>query len=233
MQKEKYDILLAEDDLNLGNLLKEYLEIKGHDVLLTRNGEAATEALSSRPWDLMILDVMMPKKDGFAVAKDARKDNIQTPIIFLTAKGQKEDKIEGFESGADDYLTKPFSMEELLLRIKAIMRRMSSPNSAPSQQRTFHIGQFFFDYDMQSLKHDDKEVKMSTKEADLLLMLCQHQNAVLMRDEALRQIWGDDDYFTARSMDVYITKLRKYLKPDPNVQIMNVHGKGYKLMVVE
>jgi DNA-binding response OmpR family regulator len=230
--KDNYNILLAEDDVNLGNLLKEYLEIKGHTVALQRDGEEAISAQNQHPFDLLILDVMMPKKDGFTVAKEVRKSNEQVPIIFLTAKGDKEDKILGFEAGADDYLTKPFSMEELMLRVKAIMKRsQNSILSSASTQRIFHIGSFVFDYETQCLKHLGHEVKLSTKEADLLHMLCLHQNAILLREEALKEIWGDDDYFNARSMDVYITKLRKYLKPDEHVQIMNIHGKGYKLLV--
>ncbi|RYD76170.1 MAG: response regulator transcription factor [Sphingobacteriales bacterium] len=229
--KDKYNILLAEDDVNLGNLLKEYLEIKGHDVSLKRDGEEAVAAQAAEAFDLLILDVMMPKKDGFTVAREVRKSNEQVPIIFLTAKGNKEDKILGFEAGADDYLTKPFSMEELMLRVKAIMKRSQPNTPANSSQRVFHISSFVFDYETQCLKREGNEVKLSTKEADLLRMLCLHQNAILLREEALKEIWGDDDYFTARSMDVYITKLRKYLKPDERIQIMNIHGKGYKLLV--
>ena len=230
--KENYNILLAEDDVNLGNLLKEYLEIKGHTVELRRDGEEAVQEQENKTYDLLILDVMMPKKDGFTVAKEVRKSNEQVPIIFLTAKGDKEDKILGFEAGADDYLTKPFSMEELMLRVKAIMKRsQNNAQTVSSTQRIFHIGIFTFDYETQCLKYQGKETKLSTKEADLLRMLCLHKNALLPRDETLKEIWGDDDYFNARSMDVYITKLRKYLKPDEHIQIMNIHGKGYKLMV--
>ncbi len=230
--KENYNILLAEDDVNLGNLLKEYLEIKGHTVQLCRNGVEAVEQQLTNTYDLLVLDVMMPKKDGFTVAREVRKQNEQVPIIFLTAKGEKEDKILGFEAGADDYLTKPFSMEELMLRVKAIMKRAQhSVQPGNSVQRIFQVGIFTFDYETQSLKYPGHEIKLSTKEADLLRMLCLHKNNILHRDEALKQIWGNDDYFNARSMDVYITKLRKYLKPDAHIQIMNIHGKGYKLYV--
>jgi two-component system OmpR family response regulator len=229
--QETNRVLLAEDDVNLGNLLKEYLEIKGFEVVLARDGIETLKLYVPGKCDLLILDVMMPRKDGFAVAREIRKSNNQLPIIFLTAKGEKEDKMEGFEAGADDYLTKPFSMEELLARIKAVLRRSKSATPAEEEQKVFNLGTFDFDYNLQSLKHGGIEIKVSTKEADLLRMLCLHKNSVMLRELALKEIWGDDDYFNARSMDVYITKLRKYLKADPNIQLMNVHGKGYKLMV--
>jgi two-component system, OmpR family, response regulator len=225
-------ILLAEDDMNLGSLLKEYLEIKGFEVGLARDGFEALKLYSPGKWDILILDVMMPRKDGFSVTREIRKSNNQVPVIFITAKGQKEDKIEGFEAGADDYITKPFSMEELLARIKAVLRRSKTPTGTEEEQKVFQFGIFEFNYQLQSLKNDGNEIKISTKEADLLRMLCLHRNNIMLREVALKEIWGDDDYFNARSMDVYITKLRKYLKPDPNIQLMNVHGKGYKLMVM-
>jgi DNA-binding response OmpR family regulator len=226
-------ILLAEDDLNLGSLLKEYLEIKGFDVTLARDGVETLKLFSPTKFDILILDVMMPRKDGFSVTRDIRKTNNQIPVIYITAKGQKEDKIEGFESGADDYITKPFSMEELLARIKAVLRRTKPATLSPEQeQKVFNFGAFEFNYQLQNLKHKETEIKVSTKEADLLRMLCLHQNSIMLREVALKEIWGDDDYFNARSMDVYITKLRKYLKADPNIHLMNVHGKGYKLMVM-
>ena len=228
------NVLLAEDDPNLGNLLKEYLEIKSYHVTLARNGEEALQAYKKQSFDILILDVMMPKKDGFSVAREIRKSDEQVPIIFLTAKAQKDDKIEGFEVGADDYLTKPFNMDELLLRIKAILKRAKGGVPAASEEeKVFTIGSFIFNTELQSLGHGKKEVHMTTKEAELLKMLCMHRNGILMRDQALKKIWGDDDYFNARSMDVYITKLRKYLLPDTSIRIMNVHGKGYKLMVLE
>jgi DNA-binding response OmpR family regulator len=230
--QETNRVLLAEDDVNLGNLLREYLEIKGFEVSLARDGFEALKQYVPGKWDILILDVMMPRKDGFAVAREIRKNNNQVPIIFLTAKAQKEDKMEGFEAGADDYLTKPFSMEELLARIKAVLRRSKAATPAEETQKIFTLASFVFDYDLQSLKRNGTEIKISTKEADLLRMLCLHRNNVMLRETALKEIWGDDDYFNARSMDVYITKLRKYLKEDPAIQLMNVHGKGYKLMVV-
>jgi DNA-binding response OmpR family regulator len=226
-------ILLAEDDLNLGSLLKEYLEIKGFEVTLARDGFETLKMYSPGKFNILILDVMMPRKDGFSVTREIRKTNNLIPIIFITAKGQKEDKIEGFESGADDYITKPFSMEELLARIKAVLRRTNPATSkSEDEQKVFNFGGFEFNYHLQNLKHNGTDMKISTKEADLLRMLCLHQNSIMLREIALKEIWGDDDYFNARSMDVYITKLRKYLKADPNIQLMNVHGKGYKLMVM-
>jgi len=225
-------VLLAEDDVNLGNLLKEYLEIKGYAVTLARDGTDAQKRIDAGGWDLLILDVMMPYKDGFTIARDIRSKNNKIPIIFLTAKTLKEDKIEGFESGADDYLTKPFSMEELQARIKAVLRRSSlNPDSTEQNKTEINLGAFRFNYTLQNLKHKNEEVKLSTKEAELLRMLCLYKNNVMLRELALKEIWGTDDYFSARSMDVYITRLRKYLKADPSVQLMNVHGKGYKLIV--
>ena len=225
-------VLLAEDDVNLGNLLKEYLEIKGYSVTLVRDGIDAQKKYEQGGWDLLILDVMMPYRDGFTIARDIRKKDSTVPIIFLTAKTQKEDKIEGFESGADDYLTKPFSMEELQARIKAVLRRTNmNPDSSEANKTEIILGAFLFNYTLQSLKHNKVEVKLSTKEAELLRMLCLYKNNIMLREVALKEIWGADDYFSARSMDVYITRLRKYLKADPSVQLMNVHGKGYKLIV--
>lgn len=226
------NILLVEDDQNLGNILKEYLEMKGFNILLARDGEAGFKAAKEQDYDLMILDVMLPKKDGFTLAKEIReKLACPAPIIFLTAKGEKNDKLAGFSAGADDYLTKPFSMEELLARIKAILRRTKGNTTPASTMPNFTFGNFEFDCNYQLLKNKDEEHKLSTKESELLKMLLQHQNQVLPRDKALKTIWHDSDYFTARSMDVYITKLRKYLKSDPRVQIINVHGKGYRLLV--
>ncbi len=227
-------VLLAEDDVNLGNLLKEYLEIKGYAVTLARDGIDAQKKYEPGGWDLLILDVMMPYRDGFTIARDIRKKDNKIPIIFLTAKALKEDKIEGFESGADDYLTKPFSMEELQARIKAVLRRTSTNlDLSEANKPEISLGKFQFNYTLQNLKHENEEIKLSTKEADLLRMLCLYKNNIMLRELALKEIWGADDYFSARSMDVYITRLRKYLKADPSVQLMNVHGKGYKLIVTE
>lgn len=231
MDNVKSRILLAEDDPNLSTLLEEYLNLKGFDVQLTRNGEDALKAFQTDKFDLCLLDVMMPRKDGFTVARDIRKLDLEIPIIFLTAKSMKEDKIEGFNLGADDYISKPFSMEELLARINAVLRR--TKNSNHFEPSTYEFGNFFLDYDHQLLKIDGKTINLTTKESELLKLLCIYINRVLERDVALNKIWGNDSYFTARSMDVFITKLRKYLKADPRVQIINIHGTGYKLTVLE
>ncbi|MDA3929455.1 MAG: response regulator transcription factor [Prolixibacteraceae bacterium] len=222
--------LLAEDDENLGLLLKEYLIAKGYDTDLYPDGEMAYHGFMRNHYNLCLLDVMMPKKDGFSLAKDIRMVNADIPVIFLTAKNLKEDVIEGFKIGADDYMTKPFSMEELIFRIEAILRRISS-DSQNTDQTIFQIGMFNFDTRKQILSHDDIEVKLTTKESELLRLLASNANKVLERNYALKAIWVDDNYFNARSMDVYITKLRKHLKADESVEIINVHGKGYKLIV--
>jgi two-component system, OmpR family, response regulator len=226
----KIKILLAEDDENLGLLLKEYLIAKGYDTDLYPDGEMAYHGFMRNHYHLCLLDVMMPKKDGFSLAKDIRMVNSEIPVIFLTAKNLKEDVIEGFKIGADDYMTKPFSMEELIFRIEAILRRVSS-DVQNTDQSIFQIGIFTFDSRKQILTHENQEVKLTTKESDLLRLLASNANKVLERNYALKAIWVDDNYFNARSMDVYITKLRKHLKDDETVEIINVHGKGYKLIV--
>lgn len=225
---EKMRILLCEDDENLGMLLREYLQAKGYDTELCTDGEAGYKAFLKDKYDLCVFDVMMPKKDGFSLAKDIRQSNEEVPIIFLTAKTLKEDILEGFKIGADDYLTKPFSMEELTFRIDAILRRVRGKKN---KDRTFYkIGSFTFDTQKQILARGDKQTKLTTKESELLSLLCAHANEILQRDFALKTIWIDDNYFNARSMDVYITKLRKHLREDENVEIINIHGKGYKLI---
>ena len=226
----KVKILLAEDDENLGLLLKEYLIAKGYDTDLYPDGETAYHGFMRNHYNLCLLDVMMPKKDGFSLARDIRMVNNDIPIIFLTAKNLKEDVIEGFKLGADDYMTKPFRKEELIYRIEAILRRISNDNQG-SDQPIFQIGQYTFDARKQMLMHGETEVKLTTKESELLRLLASNANKVLERNYALKAIWIDDNYFNARSMDVYITKLRKHLKEDPTVEIINVHGKGYKLIV--
>lgn len=228
---EKMRILLCEDDENLGMLLREYLQAKGYDTELCTDGEAGYKAFLKDKYDLCVFDVMMPKKDGFSLAKDIRQSNEEVPIIFLTAKTLKEDILEGFKIGADDYLTKPFSMEELTFRIDAILRRVRGKKN---KDRTFYkIGSFTFDTQKQILARGDKQTKLTTKESELLSLLCAHANEILQRDFALKTIWIDDNYFNARSMDVYITKLRKHLKDDPSIEIINIHGKGYKLIAPE
>ena len=225
----KIRILLAEDDENLGLLLKEYLTVKGYETGLFADGNKAYKGFIQEHFDLCLLDVMMPVKDGFTLAKEIRIINSDIPIIFLTAKSMKEDVLEGFSLGADDYITKPFSMEELLFRIEAILRRRK-PEVSNDQKAQNTIGDYTFDSQKQQLSTGKHVQKLTTKESELLKLLCNNRNKVLERNFAPRTIWIDDNYFNARSMDVYITKLRKYLKDDPSVQIINIHGKGYKLI---
>ena len=225
---DKLKILLCEDDENLGMLLREYLQAKGYATELCADGEAGYKAFLKTKFDICVLDVMMPKKDGFTLAKEIRNSNQDVPIIFLTAKILKEDILEGFKIGADDYITKPFSMEELVFRIEAIIRRTKGKKNKEST--VYHIGKFVFDTQKQLLCLGDEQRKLTTKENELLALLCSHANEILQRDFALKTIWIDDNYFNARSMDVYITKLRKHLKDDPQIEIINIHGKGYKLI---
>ena len=225
----KRRILLVEDDTNLGNLLQDSLELKNCDVTLKRNGEEGWTEFKTGKFDMCILDVMMPKKDGFSLAKDIRRTNSKIPIIFLTAKVLKEDTIEGLRIGADDYLTKPFSMEELSLRMDNIFKRV--PKTEVTDQEIFTIGKYTFDNKSRILKLGTEEVKLTTKESELLKMLAAHMDKLLEREIALNTVWGTDSYFAGRSMDVYIAKLRKYLKDDDRVEILNVHGTGFKLLV--
>lgn len=222
-------ILLAEDDENLGVLLRNYLIAKNYDTSLFINGRLAMDAFTAGAFGLCILDIMMPEMDGLTLAREIRATDQGIPIIFLTAKNQKEDIIEGFKSGADDYITKPFSMEELLYRIEAILRRTSAPPEEKSND-FFTIGKYTFDPLKQILTFENQVRKLTTKESELLELLCKHGNDILERNFALKTIWIDDNYFNARSMDVYITRLRKYLKKDASVRILNVHGRGYKLL---
>ncbi len=227
-EEVKKRILLCEDDESLGMLLREYLQAKGYDAELCPDGEAGYKAFIKNTYDMCVLDVMMPKMDGFKLAQEIRQVNQEIPIIFLTARNLKEDIFDGFKIGADDYITKPFSMEELVLRMEAILRRVRG-----KQQKNvamYHIGQYSFDTKRQILSHAGESVKLTTKESELLSLLCAHANDVLQRELALKTIWIDDNYFNARSMDVYITKLRKHLKDDPEIEINNVHGKGYRLI---
>jgi two-component system OmpR family response regulator len=222
-------ILLAEDDSNLGTLLRNYLIARNYETTLYVNGSLALEGFSKTSFDLCILDIMMPEMDGLALSKEIRLTSPEMPIIFLTAKNQKEDIIEGFKSGADDYITKPFSMEELLYRIEAILRRTTN-SSSNKKEETYTIGSYTFDSLKQILTYNDQPINLTTKESGLLELLCRYGNEILERNFALKTIWVDDNYFNARSMDVYITRLRKYLKKDPSVKILNVHGRGYKLI---
>lgn len=227
-------ILLVEDDPNLGLLLQDYLQLKGKfEVVLCTDGEEGAKAFATQGFDICILDVMMPKKDGFTLGKEIRKANANIPIIFATAKAMMEDKASAYDLGGDDYITKPFRIEELLLRINALLKRATnSTDAAENNQTKFEIGQqYAFDYTTQVITFDGQQQKLSTKEAELLRLLCLKINSVLTREEALLSIWHDDNYFNGRSMDVFLSKLRKYLRNDPKVEILNVHGRGYKLIV--
>jgi DNA-binding response OmpR family regulator len=222
-------ILLAEDDSNLGLLLRNYLAVKNYETTLFITGRSALQAFSAAMFDLCILDIMMPEMDGLALAKAIRNINPVMPIIFLTAKNLEENIIEGFKTGADDYITKPFSMEELLYRIEAVFRR-SAGSVTVKDDGLYKIGEYSFDNKRQLLTFRDQQTSLTTKESELLELLCRHKNEILERNYALKSIWIDDNYFNARSMDVYITRLRKYLKKDPSVKILNIHGKGYRLI---
>jgi DNA-binding response OmpR family regulator len=227
--ENKLHILLCEDEESLGMLVREYLQAKGYDAELFLDGESGYKAFMKGKFDMCLLDVMMPKMDGFTLAREIRMVNAEVPIIFLTAKNLKDDILEGFKLGADDYLTKPFSMDELVYRMEAILRRVKVKSTRNVTQ--YQLGKFLFDTQRQILSLGDKQTKLTTKECELLTMLCAHSNDVLERELALKTIWIDDNYFNARSMDVYITKLRKHLKDDPSIEINNVHGKGYRLIV--
>ena len=229
MEKNKLNILLAEDDKNLGTVLKAYLDAKNYQCTLCVNGKEALEAYKENEFDFLILDVMMPIMDGFTLAREIREKDKITPILFLTAKSLQEDVMEGFNVGADDYLSKPFHMDELLARIEAILRRAQAKKTAKSAD-SYVIGKYSFDVTRHILSSDGQDHKLTSKEAALLEMLCANKNETLDRSEALKKIWLDDSYFNARSMDVYVTKLRKYLKGDSSIEILNVHGVGFKLI---
>jgi DNA-binding response OmpR family regulator len=226
--KKEIKVLLVEDDSNLGLITSDYLKAKGFNCTWEINGELGYREFVKNQYDIVILDVMMPIKDGFSTAKDIRGIDKKVPIIFLTAKSMKEDTLKGFEIGADDYITKPFNMEELTARIGAILKRVSSDTD--SHFDDIKIGKLTFNPKMQILSKDDFSVSLTTKESDLLILLYKNKNDILERDHALKAIWGDDNYFNGRSMDVYIAKLRKYLKHDEQIQIINVHGRGFKLL---
>ncbi|MEM9022886.1 MAG: response regulator transcription factor [Bacteroidota bacterium] len=231
MKKEKTRILLVEDDLNLGFVIHDYLSQSRYKVDLAKDGHEGFQSFYQKNYDLCILDVMLPKKDGFTLAEDIRKIDPDMPIIFLTAKSMHEDKIQGFKSGADDYMTKPFNSDELLLRIEAILKRSKRHGEQAARKDEFKLGEYSFDYANLQLSHDGEGRSLTKKEAELLRLLCIHEDQVLSREMALTVVWGSDDYFLGRSMDVFITKLRKYLKADPRIRIMNVHGVGFKLVV--
>jgi DNA-binding response OmpR family regulator len=217
-------ILLVEDDMNLGFVIQDILKIQGYRVHLCKDGKEGLQQFNSEEYDLCLLDVMMPKKDGFSLAEDIRKTNEDVPIVFLTAKGMTEDKIKGFKLGGDDYITKPFSHDELTLRINAILKRSQKTKNTQQNDLKISLGQYTFDHRNYTL-----EFELTKKEADILKLLCEHQEQVLERELIANMVWGDDSYFVGRSMDVFITKLRKYLKDDPRISITNIHGVGFKL----
>ncbi|MEZ4739872.1 MAG: response regulator transcription factor [Flavobacteriales bacterium] len=223
-------LLVVEDDPNLGSLLVEYLRAKGYQADLRTDGQQGKVAYTTGGYDLLLLDVMMPLKDGFTLAREIREKDSTTPILFLTAKGMKEDKVQGFGTGADDYITKPFIMEELLLRIGAVLRRVNGAEPQAPEPEEYTLGDSTFDPRKQVLRTPAGERKLTTKESELLRLLCAKRNEVLERGDALNEIWGTDSYFSGRSMDVYIAKLRKYLREDPGIEIINIHGKGFRLI---
>lgn len=229
MQQNK--VLVLEDDSNLGFILQEHLELHGFLVKLCPNGVEGLKEYRNETYDLLLVDIMMPKKNGFSFVKEVREKDQKIPIIFLSAKSLKEDRIEGFKTGCDDYITKPFSMEELLLRIQAVLRRTSNNNEPKLSENQYYIGRYLFDHNKQTLQLNNSKITLTSKESELLLLLCRNMNNVLQREDALRTIWGDDSYFNARSMDVFISRIRKYLKDDPSVLITNIHGKGYKMTI--
>lgn len=234
MSKNK--ILLVEDDQNFGDVLRSYLEMHDYDVTLAKDGMEGLESYNRGQFDLCIFDVMMPKKDGFTLAREIREKDTEMPIIFLTAKTMKEDVLKGFKIGADDYISKPFNSEELLYRIQAILKRSMQKADPREEVKEFTIGKYHFNFPLRILTFDpggeeEDKMKLSPKEAQLLRMFAMYLNDILPRSEALKKIWGEDNYFTARSMDVFVTKLRKYLKQDENIEIVNIHGNGFQLLV--
>ena len=237
MSNANYKILLVEDDQNFGDVLRSYLEMHDYAVTLATDGVLGLEAFKKSSYDLCIFDVMMPRKDGFTLAREVRERNQEVPIIFLTAKTMKEDVLNGFKMGADDYIPKPFNSEELLYRIQAILKRSAKAPDPRDEQREFSFGKYHFNYPLRILtftegkEGEENQWKLSPKEAELLKLFCKYLNDVMPRSEALTKIWNDDNYFTARSMDVFVTKLRKYLAKDTSIEIANIHGNGFRLLV--
>lgn len=232
METENKKILLVEDDPNFGTVLKDYLAMNDYNVTHAKNGMEGFEKFKKDDYDLCILDVMMPYKDGFTLAKEIREKNEDIPIIFLTAKAMKEDVLKGYKVGADDYLNKPFDSEVLLMKIKAIIQRKATDSIADSKQFEFQVGNFFLNSKLRFLSYKKQDpIKLSPKENELLRLLALHKNDLMPRELALTKIWRDDNYFTSRSMDVYIAKLRKYLSTDDDVEIINIHGEGFRLVV--
>ncbi len=232
MDTKKYRILLCEDDTNLGMVLKNYLELNDYDVVLERDGRLGLAAFQREKFDICLLDVMMPHMDGFTLAEEIRDVDPDIPLFFLSAKTMKEDIISGYKLGADDYITKPFDSEVLMHKIKAILKR-NEEMTKEAENMEFDLGGFHFNPKLRELVFADKKLTLSPKENELLRMLAEHKNDLLPREKALKKIWGSDTYFNGRSMDVYIAKLRKYLKDDENLEIVNIHGNGFRLVVKE
>lgn len=228
----KAEILLVEDDINFGTVLKSFLEMQGYAVTLCNDGDKGYATFRAQPFDVCLLDVMMPHKDGFTLAAEIRKHNTDIPLVFITAKSQKHDVLQGFEIGADDYITKPFDSEILLHKLKALLRRsVKNGNTADNEAEMMPIGRFKFNFQMRVLDIDGNCTQLSPREAELLKMLCADDYGIVPRSKALMQLWGEDSYFTARSMDVYITRLRRYLKADPTINIVNIQRKGFRIVV--
>jgi DNA-binding response OmpR family regulator len=228
-----HSVLLLEDDPNLGLILQEHLQLNGYRVVHCVNGQDGLATCLRERFDLCLVDVMMPRMDGFTFARELRSTDRETPIIFLTAKSMKEDRIEGFRAGADDYVTKPFSMEELMLRMRAVLRRTGSGAAGAEEPSVFSIGSYDFDYTRRTLSRAGNSVRLTGREAGLLRLLCLHRNRTLDRSVALKTLWGDDDHYSGRSMDVFVSKLRKYLKHDRAVELLSEHGRGLRLVAPE
>jgi len=233
MKNQRANILLVEDDSNLGFVIQDNLRLKKFNVSLYADGQSALKAFLNNTFDICLLDVMLPKKDGFELAGEIRELNKNIPIIFLTAKSMTEDKIKGFKVGGDDYITKPFDFEELLLRIEAILKRTMEESSASRSDLTFTLGNYTFEPENQRLLINKEEIKLTKKERDVLKLLCLQQNKILSRELTLKTIWGNDDYFSGRSMDVFISKIRKHLHQDERIKIINIHGVGFKMIIEE
>jgi two-component system, OmpR family, response regulator len=228
---QRIKILLVEDDPNFGSIMKSYLELNDFEVMLKADGKQGLQAFRSYPFDICILDVMMPEMDGFTLAKEIKKSNSNTPFIFLTAKSLKEDMLEGFRTGADDYITKPFDSEVLLFKLHAILKRQNQRNDAGSEVNEIAVGKLLFNYNLRTLTFGSTTQQLSPKEASLLKMLCTSKDGILLRKDALEKIWGNDNYFNGRSMDVFIARLRKCLKADPAIEIANIHGNGFRIII--
>lgn len=233
MEPQKATILLVEDEPNLAEVMKDFLEMSGFSVSLCMDGETALQRFKENTFDICIFDVMLPRKDGFELAEDVRKINEDTPIVFLTARSQKEDRVRGFKAGCDDYITKPFSTEEFILRIEAILKRCKGKNfGIQSQQKPiFQLGPYTFDYANFQLSHGENSQQLTPKEAELLMFFCKNRNQVIQRELILKEVWGDDSYFNSRSLDVFITRLRKLLKDEPGIAFTSIHGMGYRFDV--